>query len=458
MEFTTRSELSAYVDRFVRITNGTMEITDAAGLRGDAIDRLAFTAVFAADEGVRDAARDAIQRIARAAGATTASILPLYDARSRGEVSGFTVPAINVRLSAYEMSRAIFRAMKRTNAGVVVFELARSEMGYTFQRPAEFAAVVLAAGVKEGYVGPVFIQGDHYQANAKKFAVDPEAEEAGLRDLITEAIAAGYGNIDIDSSTLVDLSQPTVETQQRVNGEVCARLTAHVRKHERPEMPVSIGGEIGEVGLKNSTVEELRAFMSEYRRALDAIAPGAKGISKMSVQTGTSHGGIPLPDGSVATVKLDFDVLRDISKVARSEFGMAGAVQHGASTLPDELFDKFPQVETAEIHLATGFQNLVMDHPRFPAELKRAMYAWCDENCAGERKSGETDEQFHYKTRKKVWGPFKRESWTLPRDVNDAIMHTLEEQFVFLFGKLRATDTTDLVKRCLPAGEHSAAR
>ena len=74
---------------------------------------------------------------------------------------------------------------------------------------------------------------------------------------------------------------------------------------------------------------------------------------KVSVQTGTSHGGVPLPDGGVAEVKLDFEVLRELGEVARS-YGAAGAVQHGASTLPDELFHRFPAVETAEIHLATG--------------------------------------------------------------------------------------------------------
>jgi len=35
------------------------------------------------------------------------------------------------------------------------------------------------------------------------------------------------------------------------------------------------------------------------------------------------------------------------------KYGMAGAVQHGASTLPAELFDRFPKLGACEIHLAT---------------------------------------------------------------------------------------------------------
>ena len=96
----------------------------------------------------------------------------------------------------------------------------------------------------------------------------------------------------------------------------------------------------------------------------------------MSVQTGTSHGGVPLPDGGVAEVKLDFDVLRELGEVARAH-GLAGAVQHGASTLPDELFHRFPAVETAEIHLATGFQNAIYEHPAFPEDAPaRQIEAW----------------------------------------------------------------------------------
>ena len=130
-------------------------------------------------------------------------------------------------------------------------------------------------------------------------------------------------------------------------------------------MTISVGGEIGEVGKKNSTVEELRAYLDGYRRELDARAPGATGISKVSVQTGTSHGGVPLPDGGVAEVKLDFEVLRELGEVARA-YGLAGAVQHGASTLPDELFHRFPAVETAEIHLATGLPERALRAPGVP--------------------------------------------------------------------------------------------
>ena len=84
------------------------------------------------------------------------------------------------------------------------------------------------------------------------------------------------------------------------------------------------------------------------------------------MQTGTTHGGVVLPDGSIAKVSIDFNTLKELSQVAREEYGLGGAVQHGASTLPDEAFDMFPKVDTVEVHLATGFQNIIYDSPNFP--------------------------------------------------------------------------------------------
>ena len=174
------------------------------------------------------------------------------------------------------------------------------------------------------------------------------------------------------------------------------------------------------------------------------MAPGATGISKVSVQTGTSHGGVPLPGGGVAEVKLDFDVLRELGEVART-YGLAGAVQHGASTLPDELFHRFPAVETAEIHLATGFQNALYEHPAFPEELHREIEAWCFAEAIDERKPGQTDQQFVYTTRKKAIGPFKRQLWEL--DAKDEILAAQRRKIAYLFTELRVNDSREMVER-----------
>jgi fructose-bisphosphate aldolase, class II len=420
--------------------DGGLVVTNPSRFRTEVIDSLVWTAVFGAAE-AKDAARHAIREAAESLGILPASILPLYRARGKGEISGFTVPAINVRMMAYDTARAALRAARRLDVGGMIFEIARSEMGYTEQRPAEYAAVVLAAAIREEWPGPFFIQGDHFQTNPRKMKEAPDKEIAAIEALIDEAIPAGFLQIDIDTSTLVDLSKPTLEAQQDVNANLCARFTKYIRSKEPKRMPISVGGEIGEVGKENSTPEEFRAYMNVYKRALG----DANGIEKVSVQTGSSHGGVVAADGSVERVAIDFSVLKTISRVAREEYGLAGAVQHGASTLPPEYFGHFPDNDCAEIHLATDFMNTVYDHPVFPYPLKREIERWLDENAAEERRKGETQPQFLYKTRKKAIGPYKEQVWNLPDGTKKAIAETLEEKFAFLFERLRVVNTRAMV-------------
>lgn len=420
-------------------------IDDTRGFRDRSIRSLAWAATFSKSTEVIDAARWLIWQASQELGSPSWSIQELYVARGRGEIGGFTVPAVNIRTQVMDMAAAMCRAADEIDAGAIIFELARSEQEYTFQRPGEYITSVLAGAIYAGWQGPVFVQGDHYQFNAAKYAADPEQTTEALRRLSREALSVGYGNIDIDLSTLVDLAQPTVDDQQRTNYQRAAELSALIRESEPHGMTVSIGGEIGEVGKQNSTEEELRAYLDGYRHTLDGLAGREViGLSKVSVQTGTSHGGVPLPGGGVAEVKLDFGTLERLSAVCR-EYGMAGAVQHGASTLPEDLFHRFPKVETAEIHLATGFQNLLYDHGAFPADLRREIEQWCLTNAADERKDGESDDVFLYKTRKKALGPYKRQLWELP--TRDEILADQQAKFRYLFEQLGVAGSKELIAR-----------
>ena len=423
---------------------------DASSLRNASIDDLVYTAVFSADSATKNDARRQIHLLARRSGAIPSSILPLYRALGRGEITRkFTVPAFNIRALTYDVARALFRAAMRHNVGPFIFEIARSEIGYTEQRPGEYAACVLAAAVKEGYAGPVFIQGDHFQASAKKWATEDgkAAEVKALESLIDEAIAAEFYNIDIDTSTLVDLSFDTRDEQQKTNYTYTAHFTKYIRERQPNGIQISIGGEIGEVGKYNTQPDEVRAYIDGVKRALG----GDPGMAKISVQTGTSHGGVPMADGSIAEAKIDFDVLRETTRICREEYGIAGSVQHGASTLPEVVFNKFPENDAVEIHLATGFQNMILDAETLPREMKEEIRQFCFANCADERKSGETDEQFVYKTRKKALGPFKQRMWELPADQKQPIIDAIEKKFEFLLDKLAVYNTRDMVLKYVPA-------
>jgi fructose-bisphosphate aldolase, class II len=413
------------------------------------IDDLVHTAVFSADADEKAAARKKIHLLAREYGAMPSSILPLYQAIGRGEVTRrFTVPAFNIRSLTYDVARALFRAAMRHDVGPFIFEIARSEIGYTEQRPGEYAACVLAAAVAEGYKGPVFIQGDHFQASAKKWATEDgkRSEIKALESLIDEAIAAEFFNIDIDTSTLVDLSFATREEQQRENYTYTAHFTRYIRERQPGGIEISVGGEIGEVGKYNTQPDEVRAYIDGVKRTL-----GDAGMAKISVQTGTSHGGVPMADGSIAEAKIDFDVLREVTEICRNEYGIAGSVQHGASTLPEAVFNKFPESNAIEIHLATGFQNMILDAPTLPADMKDEIRRFCFDHCMDERKDGESDEQFVYKTRKKALGPFKKRLWEMDASAKQPILDAIEEKFEFLMEKLAVYHTRDLLLEHIPA-------
>jgi fructose/tagatose bisphosphate aldolase len=425
----------------IEIKDGSVSVIDKTGIR-NMMDSLIYDAVFEQDAEKRKAKFILIKEIAKACGVLPASIQGLYEEMGRN-YPGFTVPAMNIRGLAYDSARAVFRKAKDTNAGALIFEIARSEIGYTRQRPLEYATVILAAAVKEGYECPVFLQGDHFQLIRKYYLADPEAEIKYVMGLIAEAIDAEFYNIDIDSSTLVDLGNPTVKEQQRPNFERTADLAMYIRKLQPEGIDVSIGGEIGEIGKKNSNPEEARAYLDGFKE----IFAGEKGISKLSVQTGTSHGGVVLPDGTLAKVKIDFETLKTLSDITRKEYGLSGCVQHGASTLPDDAFHMFPETGTSEVHLATGFQNIMYDSHYLPAEFREEVYALLKKEFAIEKKEGQTEEQFIYSIRKKGFGIIKKKWWDLPSGIRDSIMLELEAKFELLFTKLKIGNTVDIVKR-----------
>src|SRR3954466_2324292 len=251
----------------VTVLDGRVTVHDESALASPAMDELVRTAVFGEPD-EREDARWLIWEIGQAVGVRAASIHDLYVARGAGKCGGFTVPAMNIRGMVYDTARSLFRSAVKLKVGALMLEIARSEIAYTDQRPSEYVAVMLAAAMREGFRGPVFIQGDHFQVNAKKFATAAKTEVDAGKALAREAIHAGFYNIDIDTSTLVDLSKPDLDQQQKLNYEVGVGILETVRELEPEDVTISVGGEIGEVGSHNSTVEELRAYMNGVLRAL----------------------------------------------------------------------------------------------------------------------------------------------------------------------------------------------
>jgi len=379
-----------------------------------------------------------IKRLAKKNGIWLASTQRLYKNIARRENKGFTVPALNIRTMTFDVARAVFRAVKKEKVGAFIFEIARSEISYTKQSPEEYISVILGAAIREGFKGPLFFQGDHFQINSKRYLSRTwkRKELKELKNLIRKAIKAGFYNIDIDCSTLKPLKE---------NFSLTAKLTSFIRKIEPKKLTVSIGGEVGEIGDKDTTVKEIKIFMDGYKKALSQYG-NLTGLSKVAVQARTVHGGILLASGKLKKIRGDFSILKKLSQEAR-KYETAGIVQHGASTLSKEYFSRFPESEVCEIHLATNFQNIIYDSSYFPKELKDKIYKWLKRKFPKEKKKTDTEIQFLYKFRKKALGPFKKEIWDIPEKNKDKILKQLEKEFIFLFKSLKVSQTKGLIKK-----------
>src|SRR5689334_894621 len=115
--FQSTKEIADAVKPAAAILSDRVSVTNAGALTAEVIDRLAWTAAFGADAELRGTARWVVRSLAAAAGIQPASIHDLYMAMGRGDASGFTVPAINVRAMTYDTARAVIRAARKLDAG-----------------------------------------------------------------------------------------------------------------------------------------------------------------------------------------------------------------------------------------------------------------------------------------------------------------------------------------------------
>ena len=82
--------------------------------------------------------------------------------------------------------------------------------------------------------------------------------------------------------------------------------------------------------------------------------------------------------------------------------------------------------------------------------MRQEVYAYLKEKHADEWKTGQTEAQFIYSTRKRGTGPFKSQMWDLPDEIRSALRQELEDRFAFLFEQLRVHGTKDLLDRYIP--------
>lgn len=390
------------------------------------IDSLAYQAVFGED---KKKAQEKIKLLAEKRGIKIASLLFFYRTIAQKKITGLTVPAINLRGLTFNLACCLFETAQDLKAGAFILELARSERGYTKQSFAEYKTLILAAALKTNFPGPIFLQVDHLQINPSRYQQSLEEEKTEVKKLALEALKADFFNFDIDASSL------SFEENVKVSGEIINFI-----QEKQEEKNLNFGAELEEIGGEKTKVEDLGHFIKKLQENLKK----PQALTKIAVQTGTAHGGFVTETGELEKVQPDFELLKALGEKARS-LGLAGVVQHGASTLSDKLFSRFPEAGTLEIHLATEIQNLIFDHPVFPKSLREKIRNFVLKNYAQE---GSTEEQVFYKERKRVWGEFKKDFWEIPEEIKKPMLLSVKEKFAFWLKSLGVEETLELVEKC----------
>ena len=226
---------------------------------------------------------------------------------------------------------------------------------------------------------------------------------------------SGYRQVDLDTPALA-VPAGSAAARQLPNALCTAGLLQSLAAHSPPG--TIFGGEVGEIGGQNTTAEELQVFIDLVRWHAGA---SAEWFGKVSVQTGTRHGGMTAGDGELQRMPLDLQLARELATVARDN-GFAGIVQHGASTLQADQFAALPEAGVIEVHLATNLQNLIFDSEAFPEQLREEMRQAALASSAGAAEHGaETGaldpEQAFRQKRWGMWGPYKDRLLDLPEDV-----------------------------------------
>jgi len=377
-----------------------------------------------------------------------ASIAPVYQALGKGELVPMTIPAFNVRGLTYPLARAIWRAALQQKCGPIIFELAPSESTGCDQTFEEYAALVMAAAFKEGYQGPVFLQGDH-------FSIDHLSDAEPLEELAIEVIESGFYQIDIDGSHQYNSQAEQLTDFHAPNAQITAKMISALRQKQPRDIHLTLGGEVGEIGGRNTSKEDLVAFHSGLQNFLPEGVPG---LDKISAQTGTTHSGIVLPDGSTGRMSVDFSLISKLSQQAR-EFGWSGMVQHGASTLQFEDLAQLPQAGVIEVHLATQIQNILFDHPAFPTDLRDQMKRELVASTRGAEGdhvnvSAELSEaQQFYQARWAAWGIYKAQLWQIPSEVINQIGDSLSDWATRVFQSLKVAQREQVLKDYFPGGQ-----
>lgn len=408
MLFHSASGLEGLLRGCVEVHGNAVRIIDAGRLREERIDALVYNAMFQPSERVRYFLAWLIRQVAAGNAIYPSSLQGWYARVGRGQAPSFTIPALRLRMISYAAGRAAFRAMRETGAGAVVFSL--DGAAKPAQSPLDYATCLLAAAIREGYEGPLFLEADFLRAQ-------PGADER-LKELVGEALNAGFFNLEFGLTRLKNLSLPDPTEQEQAYSTDCAALAGFVRQAE----PAGVGSAIGirfDAALEQ-LVLRLRTFVPGFETEFTSRAGHVPGIGKFDLSLGRVE---------------DLGQAKDFAEVALREFYLPTSVSLEGEAVEDELIEAVATFPWVGVNLGARLEAQMFVHPAFPSQLRQEMQRWLETACPGRGDS----------VRPWAYEQFKRELWDLPEEIQEAIMAELQASLVDTIRWFKADDSIHLM-------------
>jgi len=344
------------------------------------------------------------------------------------------IMAANIRVQ--RSARGIMEAAKELDSAVL-FEIAKSEVGYTGQTPKDFYDNIVAIAEEINFNTPYAIHGDHITIKD----ASPEAYK-GAEDLIKAELAAGFTSYAIDASHNFNMSATDVSEQLKDNIDITKRLAKLI-----PEK-YSLEVEVGEVGRTDpatgqkqlTTVEEAATFIKALKDA--GINPDL-----LATNNGTSHGNIFDKNGNViAKVGIDLARTKGIADAIKP-YGVRVA-QHGITGTPLEFMDNLIDCGIAKGNVGTNWQNIAIES--FPPELVKRMEEWtltCDEAKKTKAKKPQiTDKELIGKTIKNSLKVFKSDMAAIPDEYKKKFDAATRSSALGFMNAFKSQGTGSIVK------------
>lgn len=287
--------------------------------------------------------------------------LPISGKKIFDALSGEKIIVMAANIRCQLSTPGIMRAAKELNAAVL-FEIAKSEVGYTGQSPQEFYDKITGIASELDFNTPYAIHGDHITIKENTLE-----DIAKAKELIEAEVAAGFTSYAIDASHNFNFDGLNEREQLSDNIDITVKLADLIPKD------VCLEVEVGEVGRNNADGTKKLTTVAEAVAFIEALQEQGVKPDLLAINNGTVHGNIFDKVGNIVEqVGIDIETTKEIADAIKP-LGVRIA-QHGITGTPLNLMHLLIDAGIAKGNVGTNWQNIYVEH--LPEEISFKMVEW----------------------------------------------------------------------------------